>query len=178
MQNTSDNMNSTGSLETTPSMSVQEKPRGFQPNPSFIKYYSITEQITMYGTLVIGSLGLFFNILSLIIFVKLKFQKSPTGLHLLLFTISETLMTVGMFMSRPLAWSQHINIPIVAKHHFSFCNILQFMKSSQIVWGSLLLVSATIQRYLAVTFLLAVKSWNLASQTKITISIVTNNQLG
>ncbi len=82
-------------------------------------------------------------------------------------------MIIGMFMLRPLAWSQHIDIPIVAKHHSSFCKILHFIKSSQIVWGSLLLVSATIQRYLVVTFPLTVKSLNFPSLTKIIISMVT-----
>ena len=127
----------------------------------------------MYGTLVIGPLGMLFNIISLIIFVKLKFQKSPTGLHLLLFTVSETLMLVGVFMARTRSWVQYINIPIVARYHSAYCNILQFIVSSQLVWSSLLLVSATIERFLVIAFPFKVKSWNLLKLTKIIVIIYT-----
>ncbi len=163
--------------DTTPNLPVQKQFPARQLTPS-LKEKDLTQQITMYGSLVIGPLGMLFNIVSLIIFVKLKFQKSPTGLHLLLFTVSETLMIVGVFMSRPRSWSQLIDIPIIARYHSAYCNILQFILSSQIVWSSLLLVSATIQRFIAVTFPLKVKSWNLEKWTQIIIFILTMISLG
>ncbi len=155
------------SHQANPEYLLVETSTGVKENSIPPNDMEITQQIEMYGTLVFAPLGIMFNLLSSIIFVKLKFQKSAAGLHLLLFTVSETLMLVGILMSRPMTWAQHTNIPVVDRLHTTYCFVVQFIFSSQLVWSSLLLLTATIERFVAVTFPLRAKSWNLWRVSKI-----------
>ncbi len=135
-------------------------------SPAHLRTLGVTEQIEMYGELVILPLGMFVNIISVVIFVKIKMNKTPTGLHLLHLAVVETLYLIITAIRQAQVWSKYIDVPVVTHYHESYCIVNAVSNVMLQVWSGLLLASATVQRYVSIAFPLKTKTWNMLLITK------------
>ncbi len=106
--------------------------------------------------------GIILNILTVVIFLKIKIYKTSTGLQMIFLAASEALLLVGFALT--LSWPYRIK-----NFHVSLCIINNLIVSLQQTYSGLLLTSMTIERYIAVAFPLKVKSLNLKRISKIYI---------
>ncbi len=135
-----------------------------QRNLQFLKLLDIANNIRIYTSMSIIPIGLLLNLLTVVLFLKIRIHKTATGLHLLCLAVSEFFLLLGLGMSVP--W------PLRIKHfHVSFCMIMNFFISSQQTWAGFLLVSMTIERYLSIIFPLKVNSWNLKRVSKVSFLV-------
>ncbi len=156
--------NSTDLINLPMEISNQQNSIGDTPkrNLQFLKLLSISNNIRVYTAMSFIPIGLLLNLLTVVLFLKIKIHKTSTGLHLLCLAVSEFFLLLGFSMGLP--W------PLRIKHfHVSFCMIMNFFISSQQTWAGFLLVSMTIERYLSISFPLKVKSWNLRRISKVLI---------
>ena len=130
---------------------------------------SITEQIELYGNLIVVPLGVVLNFLSFVIFYRIKTHKTATGLNLMCIALGDTLVIVGFFAYSSRHWTNCINLPPITSLHEIICKAISFVTGIGFVWSSLLLASATVERFISIAFTLKVKTWNLLWKSKILI---------
>ncbi len=125
--------------------------------------FNISNSILGYSSQIVVPVGIVLNLLTVIILWKIRYHKTPIGLHLLCLAMSEFLLLVGFGIS----WHWPFKITY---SHFALCIIENFIVASQQIWSTFLMVSITTERYLAIAFPLKVKSWNLKTISNIVIS--------
>ncbi len=131
----------------------------------YVRLMNMSNNIMVYGGMVIIPIGIVLNLLTVITFLKIKIQKSTAGLHLLCLAISEFILLLASAVYWP--WPYRIKyLPV------TYCIITNFIISSQQTWAGLLMVSMIVERYISVAFPLKVKSWNLKRISKVSISFL------
>ncbi len=134
-----------------------------ESSPSnYIKVLNISHDILEYTSMFVIPIGIFLNLLTVFTFLKIKYHKTSTGLNLLCLALSEFFLLVGFAIS----WRRPYHVTYTHSVH---CIIENFIVSSQQTWSGLLMVSTTIERYVAVAFPLKIKTWNLKRISKICI---------
>ncbi len=142
----------------------KKSPRGDNTHlASFFKMLAIANDFREYSFMVILPVGIVLNFLTIVTFVKVKMHKSSTGLHLTSLAISESLL----LMAFAFYWGRSYRFNYTNSVH---CIIENFAISSMQTWSSLLMVSTTVERYVAIAFPLKVKSWNLKLISEISVS--------
>ena len=128
-------------------------------------------QIGMYAGLVIIPTGFILNFLCLIIFIKSKIVKTPTGLHLTFLALADNLVLMVLLVMDTQSWSRLINIPNLQASSTFMCSGAFLTVNVGFLWSGLLLVSATFERFLSVGFPLKIQQWNLHLKTKILMAL-------
>ena len=137
----------------------------------YAKAHMITEQIELYGSLIVTPLGLILNSLSLVIFYKCKLHKTATGLHLICIALADNSVLFGTFFNRSQFWVNYINIPAFALINTFCCKFFNFFTDFGFLWNNLLLVSATIQRFISIVCPLKANAWNMFYISKFLIAV-------
>ena len=156
-------------------MSVTSTSESNTSSTIFVNKYSkahmITEQIELYGSLIITPLGLILNNLSLVIFYKCKLHKTATGLHLICIALADNSVIFGTFFSRSQFWVNYISIPDFALINAFCCKAFNFFIDFGFLWNNLLLASATIQRFISIVSPLRANAWNMFYISKFLIAV-------
>ena len=133
--------------------------------------FNIIAQIEMFGDLVIIPMGIFVNVLSVMIFVKSRMAWTPVGLHLMYLAIADSLVLVSGFAAGSRSWHLLINIPDLWSVNTVTCVGTYYTINVGFTWSGLLLASSTIERFLSIAFPLKVKSLNLYRKSKILMGV-------
>ena len=123
-------------------------------------------------------LGIIFNFISLVIFLRFNTYRTPTGLHLKWIAIADTIVIVGSLIFKIRESKKYIDVPEYMVTNGIFCKVNLFVLSMGISLSGMLLVSATIERFVSIAFPLKVKSWNLMGTTRILITVYLVTCLG
>ena len=136
---------------------------------SFTKYVN---DIHLYGTIIVHPLGIIWNLVSLIVFLKCKAFSTSIGNHLKCISISDSIMLLAGFLSAiDEYWAEQLNIPIFKLLGSMSCKITLYALNVGILSTGLVLCSATIERFLAIAFALKYHSWNTLRTSKIILSV-------
>ncbi len=135
---------------------------GERRSSGFQKIWNISNNIQGYTLMITIPIGIVLNVLTIFTFLKIKFNKTTAGIHLLCLAISEVLLLVGFGISWH--WPYKFNFT-----HTVFCMIENFLVLSQQTWSSLLMVTLTVERFFAITFPLKFKKWNAKRISKVSI---------
>ena len=133
--------------------------------------FNIIAQIEMFGDLVIIPMGIFVNVLSVMIFVKSRMAWTPVGLHLMYLAIADSLVLVSSFAAGSRFWHLLINIPDLWSVNTVTCVGTYYTINVGFTWSGVLLTSSTIERFLSIAFPLKVKSLNLYRKSKILMGV-------
>ena len=123
-----------------------------------------TEQIELYGCLILIPIGIILNTVSFAIFIITKTHKTPTGLHLMCIAMADNTVLILSFLIRSPNWTDYIEVGIPMTT--TFCKVTLFLSNFSFLWSGMLLASATVERFLSIAFTLQVKVWNLFRITK------------
>ena len=126
-----------------------------------------TIQIEMYAGLVVIPIGFVLNLLCLMIFIKSGIVRTPTGIHLVFLTLADNLLLVSLFIANTQVWARLIKISNLQAITSFVCAGVHLTVNVGFLWTGLLLVSATFERFLSVTFPIKIQQWSLYSKTKI-----------
>ena len=143
------------------------------------KLFDTLNRIQMYSNFVLIPVGFIFNNLCLVTFIKSKISQSPTGLTLTYLAVADNNVLVSMSIAFDSEnWSKYLGIPSLVTKHTLICQGSMFLLNVGFLLSGLLLTSATIERYVSVSFPLKVKSWNLYVKTKILLVVYFMAALG
>ena len=117
------------------------------------KSLRITEQIELYGCLLVMPFGLLFNLLSFITFCRCKMHQTATGLHLMSIAIADCLLLLGLLGFKTTYWKHYITIPDVTILNRISCKGTAFLAWFSFLISGMLLASATVERFLFIAFL-------------------------
>ena len=126
----------------------------------------ITSKIGLYSVLIVSPIGVLLNILALIVFIKIKNYKTSTGILLICIAIADICVLIGMIVTRAFVFESSFDIFNSYTVKFILCKGGPFIYYTGLVWSGLLLTSVTIERFLSITFVLKVKTWNLLKFSK------------
>ena len=143
---------------------------GQVPSPDF-SLLDITLQFELYSDLILVPIGFILNIWTFWTFYKMRTYQSAPGLHLMFIAIADTVTIIGIFFFRSNTWRKYINIPYFMNTHIILCKGIPLVASLGTIWRGLLLLSATVERFISIAFALKVKSWNLLRVSKILIIV-------
>ena len=121
-------------------------------------YIDTAFQFGLYSNVILIPIGIILNILSFVIFYKIKTYKSATGLHLMCMAIADNFALVAIFLNDVPAYSIYSIIPDIHAIHNFFCKSVPIFLNGSVLWCGLLLASATVERFICVAFALKVKS--------------------
>ena len=131
-----------------------------------LSVFDVISQVHMYGTLTIVPVGVFLNILSIVIFVKSKLAWTPVGLHMMYLAIADNLILVSILI-RVTLWRYYlIHFYDLYSLNIITCVGTYYSLEVGFTWSSFLLISVTIERFLSIAFPLKVKTWNLYRKSK------------
>ena len=133
--------------------------------------FNIIALVEMYGDFVIIPVGIFVNVLSVMVFVKSKIAWTPVGLHLMYLAIADSLVLVSGFVAGSRSWNELINMPDLWSANTFTCVGTYYSVNVGFTWSGVLLASSTIERFLSIAFPLQVKSWNLYRKSKILMRV-------
>ena len=88
---------------------------------------STTEQIELYGNLIVVPVGVVLNLLSFVIFYKIKTHKTATGLHLMCIALGDSLVIIGLFAYSSRHWTCYISLPSIMNSNQILCNLMSFI---------------------------------------------------
>ncbi len=129
----------------------------------FFKQLQISSDIKEYSFMVIIPVGIVFNFITIPTFIKIKMYKTSTGLHLVCLALAEFLLLI----SCGLYWGRSYKFNYTKYIH---C-FLEYMTTTSLqTWSGFLMVSTTVERFVAVAFPMKVKIWNLKIFSKASIS--------
>ena len=122
--------------------------------------------IGLYSVLIISPVGVLLNVLALIVFIKIKNYKTSTGLLLVCIAIADICVLIGMVVTRAFVFESSFNMFNSHAVKYILCKGGPFVYYTGLVWSGLLLTSVTIERFICITFVLKVKTWNLLKFSK------------
>ena len=129
-------------------------------------------RIHMYGLIVLIPLGIIFNSISVIVFQKSQVFSTSIGNYLKCISISDTIILVGILLiNTSKSWEQKLNFPNIISMNNASCVISTYIALVAHFSGTLILSSATIERFLAIAFPLKYRSWNTIRTSKIMLSV-------
>ena len=131
----------------------------------------VTLQFELYSDLILVPIGIILNVWSFWTFYRMGTYQSAPGLHLMFIAISDTVTIIGLFLYWSHNWRKFINIPYFMNMHISLCKGILLIASLGTLWSGLLLLSATVERFISIAVALKVKSWNLLRISKILIVV-------
>ncbi len=132
----------------------------------------VTEQIAVYGQLVLAPVGITFNIISFFVFLFIRSYRFSTGLHLICMTIADSLAILGIFMREAgERFFGYIGVYIFGKPTVPFCMAMAGLIVGPQLWSTLLVTSATVERFLAVAFALKVKHWSMLEVSRVLLTL-------
>ena len=143
---------------------------GRVPYPDY-SLLDITQQFELYSDLILVPVGIILNVWSFWTFYKMRTYQSAPGLHLMFIAIADTVTMIGLFFYRSHSWRKYINIPFFMNSHIILCKGIPLIASFGTLWSGLLLLSATVERFVSIAFALKVKAWNLLRISKILIIV-------
>ena len=130
-------------------------------------YVDTAFQVGLHSNVILVPIGIILNILSFVIFYQIKTHKSATGLHLMCMAIADNFALVAIFLNDVPAYSIYSFIPDIHALHNFFCKSISIFLNGSVLWCGLLPASATVERFICVSFALKVKSWNLLKLSKL-----------
>ena len=140
-------------------------------NPIDLSLVEITKQIELYCNLILVPVGSALNIWTFVTFYTMRTHQSAPGLHLMCIAIADTITIIGLFFYRSINWIKYIDIPIFMNMHVVLCKGIPLVTALGSLWSGLLLLSATVERFVSIAFALKVKLWNLLKISKILIVV-------
>ena len=127
----------------------------------------ISEQIELFGTLVITPIGIVFNIVCLVVFYLCKTHKTATGLHLMCIAVADNFVSLGLIVDHAYYFADYVHFFNLLKPNLISCKAAMFFTPFGVLLSSLLAASATVEKFISVAFALKVKMWNLLFASKI-----------
>ena len=127
----------------------------------------ISEQIELFGTLVITPIGIVFNIICLVVFYLCKTHKTATGLHLMCIAVADNFVSLGLIVDHAYYFADYVHFFNFLKPNILSCKAAMLFRPFGVLLSSLLVASATVERFISVAFALKVKMWNLLLASKI-----------
>ena len=131
----------------------------------------ISEQIELYGTLVITPIGIVLNTICLGIFYLCKTHKTATGLHLMCISVADNFVSLGLIVDDAYYFADYLHFFDFLKPNVISCKAAMFFTPFGVLLSSLLVASATVERFISVAFALKVKTWNLVLASKIMLML-------
>ena len=126
----------------------------------------ITNKIGLYSVMILSPIGLLLNVLALIVLFKIKNYKTSTGLLLVCIAIADICVLIGIVVTRAFVFESNFDMFNSYAVKFILCKGGPFVYCTGLVWSGLLLTSVTIERFICITFVLKVKTWNLFKFSK------------
>ena len=135
-------------------------------------FAKLVNDIHLYGFIILIPLGIIFNSLSLIIFQKNQAFSTAIGNHLKCISISDSIMLIGGFLGTgDEYWEEKINFSYIQSLSNFSCKITMYVLNIGILSSGLIMSSATIERFLAISFPLKYRSWNTLRTSRIVLSL-------
>ena len=116
-------------------------------------------------------IGLLLNTISFVVFYSSKTYKTSTGLHLMSLAIADNFVSMGLFFYNSSIWNNYINTIDFLNVNDIACKGIILFSVFSVFWSSMLLASATVERFISVAFALKAKRWNLLYVSKILLIV-------
>ena len=130
-------------------------------------YVIAADQVRLYGNVILIPTGFILNILSLIIFYKIKRHKSATGSHIMCMAVADNFALLGVLLIQNNSFLDDKWLPRIRDLNNFFCKGSLMIVNGGALWSGLLLATATIERFCCIAYPLKVKTWNLLTFSKI-----------
>ena len=131
------------------------------------RYVIASEQIRVYGSIILIPTGIILNILSFIIFYKIKKYKSAPGSHIMCMAIADNCALLGIAAVEHFNFNGHQTIPSIEDINLVLCKGSTVLLNAGPLWSGVLLASATVERYCCIAYPLKIKTWNFNKISKI-----------
>ena len=135
------------------------------------KAMSITSKIGLYSVTILSPVGVLLNVLALIVLLKIKNYKTSTGLLLVCIAIGDMCVLIGIVVTRAFVFQDTFKMFNSHAAKLILCKGGPFVYYTGLAWSGLLLTSVTIERFICITFVLKVKTWNLLKISKCLIAV-------
>ncbi len=132
----------------------------------FPDYVRTCYDFAWYCYLPIILIGFVLNTVCLVVLIRMKMSRTAVGLHLIWIAISDNLMLLAKFFRE--GYIPEFFYPEMADMEF-YCRYLNRMSSVVFRLCVFLITSATIERFLSLTFPLKIKTWPMLLITKFLI---------
>ncbi len=134
-------------------------------------HFSRAYKIYGYACCVIFPTGIILNLLCIVILVKIKMYQSSVGIHLVWIAVIDLFtMISGIAISYPL--QEMLGIPQDQYWGNIICRLATTFSYPLARASSLLMTSATIERFLSIAFTLKVKQWPMFLISKVIVGTV------
>ena len=130
-------------------------------------YVIAADQIRLYGNVILIPTGFMLNILSFIVFYKIKRHKSATGSHIMCMAVADNFALLGVLLLQNNSFLEDKWLPRITDLNIVLCKSSEMIVNGGALWSGLLLASATIERFCCIAYPLKVKTWNLLTFSKI-----------
>ena len=132
----------------------------------------IMEHIEIYGITFLVPVGLILNMASLLVFCKSDNYSTSVGLHLKCLAVADSLLILAQFLvTADDHWEEMIGIPAISTTNDFFCKIGNYLFIVGYLTSPFVLASATVERFLCITYPLKIKQWNINLITKILMGL-------
>ena len=129
-------------------------------------YVFAADRIRLYGSGILIPTGIILNILSFVIFYKIKKYKSATGSHIMCMAIADSFALLGILAVESYNFKKPHRKPCIQDLNIYLCKGSTIVLNAGPLWSGLLLASATVERYCCIAFPLKVRTWNLSKISK------------
>ena len=129
------------------------------------RYVIAADQI--YGSTILIPTGIILNLLSFVIFYKIKKYKSAPGSHIMCMAFADNCALLGILGAQDNSFSKDKPIPNIQDLNIVLCKGANIFFNSGALWSGFLLASATVERYCCIAYPLKVRLWNMGKLSKI-----------
>ena len=81
------------------------------PEKNTMDWRHVTKMVEIYGSFALVPVGVLLNIITLMIFYKIKTHKTPTGLHLMCIALADNVVLIARLFYRTQFWKNANVIP-------------------------------------------------------------------
>ena len=129
-------------------------------------YVIAADRIRVFGSALLIPTGIIMNILSFIIFYKIKKYKSAPGSHIMCMAIADNCALLGILAVESYNFKKPQRKPCIQDLNIVLCKSSTILLNAGALWSGILLASATVERYCCIAYPLKVRSWNLSKISK------------
>ena len=130
-------------------------------------YVIAADQVRLYGNVILIPTGFILNVLSFIIFYKIKRHKSATGSHIMCMAVADNFALLGVLLLQKNTFFDDKWLPRIHDLSSVLCKSSEMIVNGGALWSGLLLASATIERFCCIAYPMKMKTWNLLTFSKI-----------